>query len=380
MLLRVVNLDNKDEGFCRVQPGRENTPRLQKMIPCYDLDRYLSKARDAEVYTAQLQDADRFPNWFLTKDFKDYQPLNDMQPQRNYNWLTSELVTWKLPDGKMDQGILYKPENFDPKRRYPVIFYYYEELSSGVNRFLMPEYSQGGIDVPTYVSNGYLVFEPDIDYKVGHPGQSVCNAIVSAAEYLEQFLWVDKDHMGLMGHSWGGFETNYVITHNHLFAAAASMSGISDEISKYNSIRGINGLGQNDQWYCETGQDRIGATLWQRPDLYFENSPVLLADKVTTPVLLMANHQDGAVLYTQGLEFFLALRRMGKKAWLLQYDNGTHTVQEPIDMKDVTMRMQQFFDYYLKGKTPPIWMTEGIPAIKKQIDSGLELDESGKQP
>jgi dienelactone hydrolase len=382
LLLSVFNLDNKDEGFCYVQPGKENTPRLGKMMSCFGMERFLSKARDAEVYTAQLQGADRFPNWYLTKDFKSYQPLSDIQPQRNYNWLTSELVTWKLPDGKMDQGILYKPENFDPKKQYPVIFYYYEEFSSTVNKFLKPEYSPGVIDVPTYVSNGYLVFKPDIDYKVGHPGQSACDAIVSAAEYLDQFPWVDKDHMGLMGHSWGGFETNYLITHSHLFAAAASMSGLSDYVSLYNSIRapGYNGLGVNAQYMFETGQNDIGATLWQRPDFYLENSPVLLADQVSTPVLLMANHRDEAVAYQQGLEFFLALRRLSKKAWLLQYDNGIHTVQEPIDMKDVTMRMQQFFDYYLKGKTAPVWMTEGIPAIKKQIDSGLELDYSGKQP
>jgi dienelactone hydrolase len=381
LVLNVYNLVTKEMARCEVKLNRGNIPQLLKMMPCFNNGRELYKARDADVYLDRLQSADSFPNLFLTKDFEHYEQLTDIQPQKQYNWLTSELVSWKLPDGETDQGILYKPENFDPTKRYPVIFTYYEQLSDRVNAFLMPGYSEGSeLNIPTYVSNGYLVFEPDIHYMAGHAGKNACEAIVSAAQYLDQFPWADKVHMGLMGHSWGGFETNYVITHSHLFAAAASMAGVSDAISRYNSINSTSYTGPNAQPWLETGQPRMGTTLWERPDLYLENSPVFQADKITTPVLLMANHQDGSVHYTQGLEFFLALRRLGKKAWLLQYDKGTHGVIDPIEDRDVTLRLQQFFDYYLKGKTPPIWMTEGIPALKKQVDSGLEPDYSGKQP
>jgi dipeptidyl aminopeptidase/acylaminoacyl peptidase len=191
-----------------------------------------------------------------------------------------------------------------------------------------------------------------------------------------QFPWVDKEHMGLMGHSFGGFETDYVIVHSHLFAAAVSMSGMTDFVSAYGSIIG-NGTSRQRQY--ELYRDRIGATLWQRLDLYLENSPILKANEVTTPVLLMANKKDEDVPYEQGVEFFTALRRLGKKALMLQYDNGDHQVRNLADQKDLSLRIWQFFGYYLKGEPPPKWMVVGIPATKKGIDNGYELME-GREP
>jgi dipeptidyl aminopeptidase/acylaminoacyl peptidase len=376
LLLKALNEETRDEGYCKVMAGRENKPELLKMMP-YDLD-LLQKARDAEVYTVQLESAEKSPNQFLTADFKTFTPLTDNYPEKAYNWMTSELVHFKTLDGKNTQGILFKPENFDPKKKYPVIFEYYERYIAGLHKFAYPDYSDAArIDIPTYVSNGYLVFTPDIHYKVGYPGRSAYNSILAAAHYLAQFPWVDKGHMGLMGHSFGGFETNYVITHSHLFAAAVSMSGMTDFVSAYGSIIGD---GTSRQRQYELYRDRIGATLWQRPDLYLENSPVLKTDQVTTPVLLMANKKDDDVPYQQGVEFFTALRRLGKKAWMLQYDNGDHQVFEPTDRKDLTIRMAQFFDYFLKGAHPPKWMTIGVPASLKRIDTGLEIDGSGIQP
>jgi len=185
----------------------------------------------------------------------------------------------------------------------------------------------------------------------------------------------------LMGHSFGGYETNYIITHSHLFGAAVSFSGVSDFVNGYNGISGARAdNGKSLQFIYEIGQNRLGSTLWQRPDVYIENSPIFNADKISTPVLLMANYGDENVPCEQGFEFFMALRRLHKKAWLLQYDNASHMVFDPTDQRDLTLRMQQFFDYYLKGKIPPKWMTEGIPASEKQVDNGLEADTSGKQP
>ena len=182
--------------------------------------------------------------------------------------------------------------------------------------------------------------------------------------------------MGLMGHSFGGFETNYVITHSHLFAAAVSISGMTDFVSAYGSI--IGG-GTSRQRQYELYRDRIGATLWQKPHLYLENSPILKADQITTPVLMMANKKDDDVPYEQGIELFTVLRRLGKKAWMLQYDDGGHQVFDPTDQKDLNLRMEQFFNYYLKGDAPPKWMVIGIPATEKGIDSGYEL-MPGREP
>ena len=212
---------------------------------------------------------------------------------------------------------------------------------------------------------------------MGYPGKSALNAIVSAVESLATEPWVDRRHIGLQGHSFGGFEVNYIITHTDIFAAAMSSSGMTDFISAYGSVIGD---GSSRQRQYELYRDRIGATLWERPDLYIENSPVLMANNVTTPLLMMANKGDGDVPWTQGLEFFTALRRLGRRAWLLQYDGSDHMCVGFEACLDRLQRMQQFYDYFLKGALPPRWMTAGIPAVAKGVDTGLELDSTGSVP
>jgi dienelactone hydrolase len=375
LLLKVISQVTRDEGYGQVLAGRENKLNMLKLMPCHF--EMLQKARDAEIYCVQMESAEQSPNQFITTDFKTFIPLTDNHPESAYNGVTSQLFSFKTSDGKSTQGILFRPENFDPKKRYPVIFEYYEREIVGLHEFPDPHYTDGGsLDIATYVSNGYLVFTPDIHYSVGYPGPSACNSIVGAAHFLMLFPWVDKAHMALMGHSFGGFETNYVITHSHLFAAAVSMSGMTDFVSVYGSIIGD---GSSRQRQYELYRDRIGATLWQRTDLYLENSPVLRANQITTPVLMMANKKDADVPYEQGFELFTALRRLGKKAWMLQYDNGGHEVFNLTDQKDLTIRIAQFINYYLKGEPPPKWMVEGISATEKGLESGYEL-MPGREP
>lgn len=210
---------------------------------------------------------------------------------------------------------------------------------------------------------------PDIQYKVGHPGPSAYNCVVSAVQYLNRMPWVDSKRVGVQGHSFGGYEVNYLITHCHLFAAACAASGVSDLISSYaNNLRGGYPI-----YHTEYGQGRIGATLWQRPDLYILNSPIFKADQVTTPLLMMQNKEDGAVPYAQGVELFTSLRRLGKRAWLLQYDGNGHSLNGGAASEDYTIRMTQFFDHYLKGAPAPKWMLEGIPVKRKGKENGFDL-------
>lgn len=379
LLLQAFDQKTKDISFCKVLPGKGNEINIQKWFPyCADV---IVKAKNAAMFLVQFESAEFAPNWVLSGDLKTVRQLTDVQPQKQYNWLTSELINYPTLDGSMSQGILYKPENFDPTRKYPVIFQYYERMSDDLHRFPRPENEGGGhINIAKYVSSGYLVFLPDIWYQVGFPGRSAYNSIVGAARFLGHYNWVDTLHMGLRGQSFGGFETNYVIAHSHLFAAAVSSSGMSDFVSAYGSITFPSGKGRQGQY--EHHRDRIGATLWQNPQLYLENSPVLLADQVTTPVLMMCNHNDEDVPAEQGFEFFTALRRLQKKAWLLQYDKGGHALYNnySAEDKDFSMRQQQFFDHYLKGMPPPKWMTAGVPTATKQVDAGFAIDRTGAKP
>jgi dipeptidyl aminopeptidase/acylaminoacyl peptidase len=297
--------------------------------------------------------------------------LTDIQPQTAYNWMRSELIHWKTIDGTTSTGILYKPENFDPGKKYPIIFDYYERRSDELNLYIRPKASQDRINIAWYVSNGYLVCVPDIHYVRGEPGRSAYICIVSAARYLSKMPWVDGKKMGIQGHSFGGYETEFVVTHSTLFAAACAASGLSDLISWYGSVPRSG----NPKFSSERQQDRMGATLWQIPDRYIDNSPIFKADKVSTPLLLMNNKGDGTVPFAQGVELFTALRRLGKRVWMLQYDGGGHSVQWGKDAMDYSIRMAQFFDHYLKDAPAPKWMTRGIPAKMKGIDDGLAPDQ-----
>jgi dipeptidyl aminopeptidase/acylaminoacyl peptidase len=325
--------------------------------------------------------AEEFPNYFFTRDFVTYKKLSNVHPEEKYNWLTSELHHWKMLDGNIGTGILYKPQNFDSNKKYPVIFTYYEEKSDGLHMYINPGVSGYIINIPQYVSNGYLVFVPDIYFEKGHTGAGTVNSVVSAAKYLCEFSWVNEKKLGIMSQSFGGYQTNYLVTHSDIFAAACEGSGVSNLISSYGQLSDgyVKGIGSARQGGYENGQSYIGATPWERPDLYIENSPIFNVHIATTPLLIWHCKADLAVPFEQGLEMFLNMRRAGKKVWMLQYDGDEHATNGK-NALDLDIRMRQFFDHYLKDVPAPIWMTEGVPAKYKQIKQGLELDSTGAMP
>jgi dipeptidyl aminopeptidase/acylaminoacyl peptidase len=306
-------------------------------------------------------------------DLERARPLSRINPQQaEYNWLTVELHHWKMFDGKMSEGLLYKPENFDSTKKYPIIFYFYERDAETRYQYMAPQPVRASINVPYFVSNGYVVFDPDIFYKTGQPGEDAYNSVISAVRYLSHFKWVDTTKIGIQGHSWGGYQVAYLITRTNLFAAAEAGAPVANMTSAYGGIRWSAGISRQFQY--ERSQSRIGSTLWQRPDLYIKNSPLFRADKITTPLLMMHNDADGAVPWYQGIEYFSALRRLGKKVWLMQYNGEDHGLGERRNRKDWSMRLCQYFGYYLKGEAPARWITDGVPATLKGIDWGLEVE------
>lgn len=290
--------------------------------------------------------------------------------QSSYNWFTTELCHWKMLDGKMSEGLLYKPENFDSTKKYPVILYFYERDAETRYNYLAPQPVRASINIPWFVSNGYIVFDPNIYYKTGQPGEDAYNSVVSAARWLSRFKWVDSTKMGLQGHSWGGYQIAYLVTRTPMFAAAEAGAPVANMTSAYGGIRW--GTGISRQFQYEKSQSRLGASLWQKPEIYIKNSPLFRADKVTTPLLMMHNDADGAVPWYQGIEYFSALRRLGKKVWMIQYNGEDHGLMERRNRKDWSIRLGQFFGYYLKKEAPARWITEGVPATLKGIDWGLQ--------
>ncbi|MRX40980.1 prolyl oligopeptidase family serine peptidase [Flavobacterium sp. LC2016-23] len=296
-----------------------------------------------------------FPDlWWGTASFGAQQKITDINPQqKEYAWGTSKLVTWTNFEGKENQGNLYLPDNYDPKKTYPVIVHFYEKHTEELNVCQLPELSTANINIPSYVSRGYIVFQPDVHYKYGAPGNSVYNDVISGVEYLIANGITEKGKIGIQGHSFGGYETSFLITKTAIFTCAIVGSGVSNFTSNYPVMRS-NGL--STMFKYEADQYRMGSSLYDNIDGYIKNSPLFSAKNIKTPVLIFHNDNDRAVPYQEGQSLFFALRRLGKPGWLVNYKKEGHTLDDTINKKDWTNKMQQYFDYYLKGAERPDWM------------------------
>jgi dipeptidyl aminopeptidase/acylaminoacyl peptidase len=367
MMLSAFNETTKQSGFYKLSL---KDGKLTKLI----MDNYRFaggvKAAKANQWLFTRENFREFPDvWTSDLNLGGMKKITDANPQmKNYYWGTVELVTWNSLDNVPLTGMLYKPEGFDPKKKYPMITYFYEKESDNLHAHIPPTPLRSSINRSTYVSDGYLVFVPDIVYKIGFPGESAYNAVLPGVTSLIAKGFVDEKNIGIQGHSWGGYQTAYIVTRTNLFKAAEAGAPVANMISAYGGIRWESGLSRMFQY--EHSQSRIGGTLWEKPLLFIENSPIFFADKIQTPLLLLANDNDGAVPWYQGIEMYMALRRLEKPVWMLNYNGEPHWPVKRENRMDFQVRMKGFFDHYLKGAPMPSWMKEGVPAIEKGIKTG----------
>ena len=340
----------------------------------FRLSKKASKSNNL-IYTRQ--NFNEFPNiWITDKNFKQQLQISHTNShKKDFKWGTVELIKWKAFDGVELEGLLYKPENFDPNKKYPLITYFYEKRSQTLHNFSVPTPSASIVNMPYLISNGYVAFIPDIVYQDGHPGNSAFNCIISGVEAVEKLGFIDSDKMALQGQSWGGYQTAYLVTKTNKFAAAMAGAPVSNMTSAYGGIRWGSGLNRAFQY--ERTQSRIGKTLWEKGglELYIENSPLFFIDKIETPMLIMHNDNDGAVPWYQGIEYFMGLRRLQKPVWMLTYNNEAHNLKKVKNKQDLSIRMMQFFDHYLKGEKAPVWMTKGVDILSKKKHYGYELED-----
>ncbi len=362
LLLRAENDFTHDTGFYTTTIGAAPPPR--KLILEAKNFAPPIKARDADVYVTAASTFSEYPNLLVTDGaFRQFKKVSDADPQMaGLLWGTAEIVHFNNVDGVPLQATLYKPENFDAKKKYPLLVYIYERLTQNVNNFIEPR-PYNVISPSVYVSNGYLVLEPDIVYKVGYPGQSALDCVLPAVQAVVNRGFVNEQAIGIQGHSWGGYQIAYMITRSNRFRAAAAGAPVADMISAYDGIRWGPGIPRQFQY--ERTQSRIGGSVWQYPLRYIENSPIFAADRVDTPLLMIHNDADDAVPWYQGIEYYLALRRLGKQVYMFTYNGEPHNLRRRADQKDYARRLQQFFDFYLKGAPEPDWMTNGIPYLEK---------------
>ncbi|MFA6758124.1 MAG: prolyl oligopeptidase family serine peptidase [Bacteroidales bacterium] len=372
----VFDNSTKDNGYY-YKEMRKRKPSMTKWVVEPMTFVYLNRSKDGKIITYTKHNFVHSPDVWITKDnFKTQTKVTDINPQqKEYNWGTNELVHWTSKTGIELDGILHKPENFDPTKKYPMLVYFYERTSHYLNYYRAPAPSRSTINIPFFVSNEYLVFVPDIAYEIGHPGESAMNCIVPGVEKLLENPWVDRENIAIQGQSWGGYQVAYMITQPEVFKWKAAGAGapVVNMTSAYGGIRWGSGIVRQFQY--EHTQSRIGKTLWDGFDLYIENSPLFFANKIETPLLIMHNDNDGAVPWYQGIEYFTALNRLRKPVWMLQYNGESHNLDSRVNAKDLSIRLEQFFNHYLKGAPMPVWMKDGVPATLKGIDWGYELTE-----
>ncbi len=368
LLLSAFNETSKQSGYYKLslQDGK-----LTKLIMGDYRFANLIKARMTNTFLFTRESFREFPDvWVSDGSFTAPRKLSTANPQMSrYLWGSVERFSWTSADNLPLEGLLYKPEGFDPKKKYPMIVYFYEKNAENLHQHWAPAPIRSFINYSLYASNGYVVFVPDVVYKIGFPGESAMNCIMPGVTSLIAKGFVDEKRIGIQGHSWGGYQIAYMVTRTNLFAAAEAGAPVVNMISAYGGIRWESGLARMAQY--EQTQSRIGGSLWEKPMHYIENSPIFFADKVQTPLLMMHNDADGAVPWYQGIEYYLALRRLGKPVWMLNYNGQGHGLTQRQDRTDFARRMMQFFDHYLKDAPQPEWMKRGVPAIEKGIRQGI---------
>lgn len=323
------------------------------------------KAKDADTVVFTQQRFEEFPNvWVTDMAFASPRKITDANPQQaRYIWGRSELVDYVNADGVPLRAILTKPENFDPSKKYPMMVYIYEELTDGLHRFVPPAPGTS-INVTRFVSNGYIVLQPDIVYEhAGYPGQAALKCVIPAVQRILSMGYVDPKRVGIQGHSWGGYQITYLITQTDMFRAVEAGASVSDMVSAYGGIRWGTGMSRAFQY--EKTQSRIGAPPWERPLAFIESSPIFWVEKVNTPYLTIHNDDDDAVPWYQGIEFFSAMRRLGKEAYMFVYNGEKHGLRERDNQKHWTVHLCEFFDHYMKDAPRPEWMDKGVPYLEK---------------
>lgn len=367
-LLKGFNEATKGYGFYNARLSAPAAPKT--LLAGNYMLRSINKAKNTDDVIYTMETFQQYPDiHYSTLAFKkSVQLTHGDKQQEGFIWGTAELVSWISLDGRPLEGVVYKPANFDPNKKYPMMVNFYERNSETLYNYRMPEPHRSTIDYHLYNSNEYVIFNPDIRYVDGYPGESCYNCLMPGITMMIAKGYIDEKGIGAQGHSWGGYQVAYLATRTNLFSAIESGAPVVNMFSAYGGIRWGSGMARSFQY--EHTQSRLGATPWSSPLRYLENSPLFTMDKVQTPILIMHNDADGHVPWYQGIEYFVAMKRLGKPCWLLNYTGEPHWPMHMANRIDFQRRMFQFFNHYLKKEKMPKWMSEGVPAVEQPFELG----------
>lgn len=350
----------KKSGFFKLKDGKNP----QELVFSDHRFGRISKANEADRFIFSRETFVEFPDYYSTNaKFKSLNKQTDANPQQtDYKWGSRKLIEFTNKQDDRLHATLTLPANYEAGKKYPMIVYFYEKVSNRHHQYSMPRYDDRP-HMSTYASNGYLVLMPDIKYYEGKPGWCALDCVTSATKKVIDLGYADPDHIGMQGHSWGGYQSSFILTQTDMFACTVTGAPVTNLTSMYNIL--YKNSGTNNQGIFELGQVRMGKSLFDDFQNYVDQSPVQNAPGISTPFMILHGTIDGAVDWNQGLEFYNAARRLGKNVILLSYPNENHHLANKNNQIDFQTRMKEYFDHYLKGSEAPEWIKQGVPQTKK---------------
>ncbi len=360
--LSLFGIWSKKSGFARLRIGTGNAERLvwqDKSVV------RLAKAKDADVYSYSIEDFDDSPDVFVgDSTLKDAKQVTKTNPfQTNYAWGRSELVEYKTERGEQLQGALFYPANYEAGKKYPMVVYLYERLSDGLHRYSAPS-DRDYYNTAVFTQQGYFLFQPDITFQPREPGRSVIACVTPAVNKVVEMGLVDARKVGVVGHSWGGFDASYLATHSEVFAAAVAGAAITNLVSNYGSHHFSSGIAETD--HIETGQQRMEVPVYEDLQAYIRNSAVYNVQNMKTPLLLETGDNDGTVFWHQAVELYNIARRAKKDVVMLVYGGEDHGLRKKANQVDYQRRIHEWFGHYLKDEPAAPWITKGWSFLERE--------------
>ncbi|MEE2635822.1 MAG: prolyl oligopeptidase family serine peptidase [Acidobacteriota bacterium] len=370
------NEQTEQRGFARREPGDTHAESLLLEDKWHGA---LTKARDTDVFVFRTEARDDSADFFVAgPDLSSTRQVTATNPfQDDYAWTRSELLDFESETGVPLQAALLYPAVYDPAIRYPMIVYTYEIQAPQIHRYEAPD-ERDYYNFTAWTQHGYFVLLPDIVYRARAPGLSALEAVRPAVEHVVDRGVVDRERVGLIGHSWGGYQATFLSTRTDLFAASVAGAPLTDFVSFMGQIHWTPGVAELSHW--ETGQARMEVPFWEDPDAHRRASPIHRVHEMETPLLMAFGDDDGVVDWDQGTEFYNFARRAGKQMVLLVYEEEGHGFRAKANQIDYHRRILEWFGHYLKGARPPAWITDGVPLSELEAEKRRVADSARRKP
>jgi len=341
--------------FVRLPNGK-----IEKIVFDSSLNNSLKKANKENryVYLSQKYDCPPELRFFELHNKSKITFFKSNKHHYKYLWGKQEIIDYKNSKGNNLKGLLYYPANFDSLQKHPMVVSIYEDQNYMQHYYFNPTmYNTAGLNIPALTAQGYFVLLPDIEYELGEPGMSATDCVLTAVRKVIDKGFVNENKIALIGQSFGGYETNFIVTQTDVFCTAISSASVFNIESWYLSISENTGV--PEIWRFEKQQWRMGKSLFDDRESYRGNSPFNYVEKISIPLLLWTGENDKQINPKQSISFYLALRRMQKKGVLLVYPKETHSLVLKQNQIDLYNRVRDWLAYFLKGEKSD-WVNQAI--------------------